>query len=541
MRISSPKMWQNFIFLILQLFLPCVLCIEITLEPTPPFAETKSGWVEGYIQKTVGGHQIVAFEGIKYAEAPTGQLRFRFTDAIPPDPAKKSRLVGKLPVLIYIHGGGYIYGRSSEIGAAYLLNKQNVILVTINYRLGVLGFFTTGDDEASGNWGMKDQALAIKWVVKNIKNFGGDPQRITLVGNSAGAASVGLHMVSPQSKDLFQRAILESGSQFTIWAVQNETYSSSLVVAREMGCHKGGNSAAMVSCLRAKDADWMVGRSIKAWRMLLLSRLPFGPVVESVWTKSLFLTEAPEVSYRNGRVSRVPMIVGLNKDEGSIFAAGIQFYPGYRTHTNLNWNCVIPYALSFEDRTTAQNAGHVAQKIKTYYLGKDPKITFRNRNKWMKFFGDRLIVQGVHAIMEQHSKIAPTYGYMFSYAGERSIVQTSGLNRDNWGVAHTNEMLYLYNNTKQFPNMNETSKDFKVSETLVNLWTSFAEAGIPSLHESDYRSPAKIWKPISPTAMKLLEINSVNQVPRMIKFPQDISERVEFWKSLGLRGDPVFP
>lgn len=77
MRISSPKMWQNFIFLILQLFLPCVLCIEITLEPTPPFAETKSGWVEGYIQKTVGGHQIVAFEGIKYAEAPTGQLRFR--------------------------------------------------------------------------------------------------------------------------------------------------------------------------------------------------------------------------------------------------------------------------------------------------------------------------------------------------------------------------------------------------------------------------------------------------------------------------------
>lgn len=64
--------------------------------------------------------------------------------------------------------------------------------------------------------------------------------------------------------------------------------------------------------------------------------------------------------------------------------SGIQFYPGYRTHTNLNWNCVIPYALSFEDRTTAQNAGHVAQKIKTYYLGKDPKITFRNRNKWMK-------------------------------------------------------------------------------------------------------------------------------------------------------------
>lgn len=132
-------------------------------------------------------------------------------------------------------------------------------------------------------------------------------------------------MVSPQSKDLFQQAILESGSPFANWAVQNETYSSSMVVAREMGCHKRGNSAAIVSCLRAKDADWVVGRSIKAWRMLLLSRLPFGPVVESAWTKSPFLTEAPEVSYRHGRVSRVPMIVGLNKDEGSVFAAGEYF------------------------------------------------------------------------------------------------------------------------------------------------------------------------------------------------------------------------
>lgn len=100
--------------------------------------------------------------------------------------------------MFWIHGGGFTTGSSNMFGAEYFLDK-NVILVTINYRLGILGFTTTGDLEAPGNYGMKDQVLALKWVQQNIKSFGGDPQKVTIFGVSAGGASAGYHAISQAS------------------------------------------------------------------------------------------------------------------------------------------------------------------------------------------------------------------------------------------------------------------------------------------------------------------------------------------------------
>lgn len=107
-----------------------------------------------------------------------------------------------MPVIVFIHGGGYLFGGGSLLGPAYFLDND-VLLVTFNYRLGALGFLSTGDEASPGNNGMKDQAMALRWVRDNIEQFGGDPDRITFMGQSAGASAVGLHLMSPLSKGTY--------------------------------------------------------------------------------------------------------------------------------------------------------------------------------------------------------------------------------------------------------------------------------------------------------------------------------------------------
>ncbi|XP_035787947.1 venom carboxylesterase-6-like [Anopheles albimanus] len=128
---------------------------------------------------------------------------------------------GLLPVMFYIHGGAFSRGAASTAtrDPVRLMTTRRVIVVTIQYRLGVLGFLSTGDLSASGNFGMKDQVLALRWVQKNIRAFGGDPQLVTIFGESAGGASVQYHMLSPVSRGLFQRAISMSGSALSLWSV----------------------------------------------------------------------------------------------------------------------------------------------------------------------------------------------------------------------------------------------------------------------------------------------------------------------------------
>ncbi|XP_033108954.1 cholinesterase 1-like, partial [Anneissia japonica] len=115
------------------------------------------------------------------------------------------------PVMVWFHGGAFVVGTSSqpEFDPTVLSVVGDLIIINVNYRLGIFGFLTTGDDEGRGNYGMLDQALALKWINNNIKAFGGDPSKITIFGESAGAASVHLHLLSPISRDLFDQAIMQ--------------------------------------------------------------------------------------------------------------------------------------------------------------------------------------------------------------------------------------------------------------------------------------------------------------------------------------------
>lgn len=136
-------------------------------------------------------------------------------------------------------------------------------MVTLNYRLGVLGFFSTGDEAMPGNYGLKDQALALKWVYENIEYFGGDPQKVTLMGNSAGGVSVHLHLVANRTREYFTSGFSSSGTGFEFWGVQNGERMKYLTyrLARQFGC-QSEDSFRVVKCLEKLDSNALVAAQL---------------------------------------------------------------------------------------------------------------------------------------------------------------------------------------------------------------------------------------------------------------------------------------
>ena len=222
----------------------------------------------------------------------------------------------RLPVMVWIHGGGLVLGGASTYDGLVLSTHENVVVVVIQYRLGIWGFFSTGDEHSRGNWGHLDQVAALHWVQDNIAKFGGDPGSVTIFGESAGGESVSVLVLSPLAKNLFQRAISESGVALTAGLVKKNTRPLAEKIAVISGC-KNTTSAAMVHCLRQKTEEELLGTTLK----LNLFKLdlhgdsrqshPFVPTV----LDGVLLPKMPEEILAEKNFNTVPYIVGINKQE----------------------------------------------------------------------------------------------------------------------------------------------------------------------------------------------------------------------------------
>lgn len=194
--------------------------------------------------------------------------------------------------------------------------EENVILVSFQYRINSLGFLYLGKPEAPGNAGLFDQVLALKWVKENIINFGGDPESITLFGESAGSSSVAFHLLSPLSKNFFKRAILESGSATCPWASssQRESIESVLILAERVNCpHDTSNLYAIINCLKSVDGQQLIIN--KEWNVPLgLGDTLFYPVVDGT-----FLTDTPEKLLSSRKFQNKNILIGDNNDEAALF------------------------------------------------------------------------------------------------------------------------------------------------------------------------------------------------------------------------------
>lgn len=290
-----------------------------------------------------GGDGISHFKGVRYAEPPVGALRWKppvpvaagtanldaskpgagcaqgkspwgtpstaedclfLNITVPGKPAEMGFWQRK-PVMVFFHGGGFTGGSGDVYDADALASENDVIVVTVNYRLGALGMFAhpalDGEDHVVANYGLLDQQQSLRWVRDNIAAFGGDPGNVTVFGESAGAIAIYAHIASPLGAGLFQKAIIQSGAPADETLAAAEEQGKAL--AQKVGCTDAASAA---DCLRAVPADKLVAAQATPIAIIIDGKLLQAPIAETL---------------KSGRYNRVPVINGTNHDEGNLIAA----------------------------------------------------------------------------------------------------------------------------------------------------------------------------------------------------------------------------
>ena len=488
-----------------------------------PEAVAPTGKIRGSILDSRLGRKIYSFRGVRYAQAPTGERRFQVATP-PPDwndvfdaseegpscpnldgrqsvsedclrlnvyttklPSSRENVTR--PVLVFFHPGGYysFSGQSFYFGPQYLMDKD-IVLVTVNYRLGTLGFISTGDSLAPGNLGLKDQVVALRWIQRNIAAFGGDRNAVTISGYSVGGLSAMLHMVSPMSKNLFHRAIVMSGSLLTAEPYPTEQTRLARKQATLLNCPTN-DTAAILACLRSKPVqnftdtmsqffEWH-GDPIVVWQ----------PVVEpEIPGAERFLTAQPLDLIRKGRFHQVPAIFGVNKDEFGGVVAWFQNETrkgdDYFRDMNDNWEQIAPISFMYERGTSRSK--HISRQLREFYFSGQP-ISSANRDGLAHIYADSVIIFPMYRGAKLIAKYSrePVYFYEFTYQGRYSF---------NWwnattpyGVVHHDDLQYLFFMETFFPFFNQSAPEIPMVDLYTSMWTSFVETGEPVPKEGAYK------------------------------------------------------
>jgi para-nitrobenzyl esterase len=473
----------------------------------PDRVKTTGGVLEGLGR---GASGVRVFKGIPYAAAPVGDLRWKppqplkswegvrraekfgprcmqhpvfgdmnfRSDGMSEDclylnvwtPAKKAN--ERLPVLVYFYGGGFIAGDGSEPRyEGESMARRGIVSVTLNYRLGLFGFLAHPElskespRHASGNYGLLDQAAALRWVRENIAAFGGDPRRVTIAGESAGSASVSAQMASPLSRDLIAGAIGESGSVLsTMRAVPlAQAEADGTKLAAEVG-------AASLAALRALTAEQLMEATKKQ---------PFGRFPIAV--DGYFFAEPPQETYAAGRQAHVPLLVGWNSEEmtGRALLGGDE-----------------PTPENYE-RAVRKLYGARAEEALKLYPARTREEVFEAATD---LAGDRFIGYSTWKWFDLHTKTGGRNVYRYLYAhprppmtpemGDAKAGLAGGVVRGPnsgavpmpaaSGAVHSAEIEYALGNLASNKVYAWTPDDYKVSEVMQSYFANFVKKGDPN-------------------------------------------------------------
>lgn len=273
-------------------------------------------------------------------------------------------------VLFFVHGGAYFTGSASPLlyGPSYFMNNASLILVTPQYRLNTLGFLATGDQASPGNYAMKDQVMALKWVKDNIKAFGGNPDSITIAGHSAGSGSVHMLQMSPTSRDMIKGVIAFSGSAIGPWNYPTENPLNltrrhaqvlNITNADKM------NSTQLVEELRKVPAEDLI-RSVAKLKLFGIDPLTlYRPVVEPSDTKDAFLTQSPYKVLKSGGIAKVPTMFSVVSNEGAVRALALAKNQLQRETFNKDMDNLIPFLMELQMNETATR--NITRQIQDRY------------------------------------------------------------------------------------------------------------------------------------------------------------------------------
>ncbi|XP_055620173.1 esterase FE4-like [Toxorhynchites rutilus septentrionalis] len=544
-------------FKVLLLNVIAALSFVIAQRNSEPIIRTDLGAIKGTTLETRLGQRFFAFRGIRYANPPTGRLRFRAPDPVLPwegvfdatddgpmciQPAfnrseasedclrlnvytksmsNKGSGACRKDVIVYIHPGGfYVFSGQSRnnAGPQYLMD-QDIVLVTINYRLGALGYMSTGTADCPGNMGFKDQVVALKWVRDHIHRFGGNADSVTLMGYSAGAVSAALHMISPMSKGLFHRAIVMSTSPTGALKFSSGQLQLAQKQAQLLGCEVSP-TAKMIDCLREKPpmdfADSLQAMFVIGWYPTLL----WQPVIEPDFGQERFLDRDPTEAFLKGDFMRVPVIAGITKDEFASSAIDFLTNETLRNELNQNFNSFAPLLFSY---ITSPDANRITPLLRMKYLGEGPVTLNRSLQGLNDLFSDSHIGFPIHRFVQLASRFTKVYQYKFTYQGRYSYLYYPD-DRTPYGVVHHDDLLYLFVIPHITAIFNSTDPENKMVEKLTGMWAAFAKHGNPNRADL---IPKPNWVPVKRNEDNYLEIGE-QLTPRKGLF----TERFSFWDQL---------
>ncbi len=469
------------------------------MSDPPPTVKLESGVLRGGQFGSAANE--IAFLGIPYAAPPTGDLRWK-----PPQPLAKWKGTrdatgfgaaclqaaapgaanfkmsedclylnvwttefssgAKLPVMVWIHGGGNYEGRGQDPPLGAALARMGVVVVSFNYRLGVFGFLAhpalTAESEhhSSGNYGLLDQIEVLKWVRANITKFGGDPENVTIFGESAGASDACLLMASPLAAGLFHRAILESGDCQGVLTgtlktsipynfIHGSGEAQGTALSRHFGIAAG--SAGELAKLRAIPADQI----LQAW-------IVDPDVIVAAIVDGWVVPEQPALIFAQGKQAPVPIIVGSNADEGTRFIGRNS-----------------PATIEQYKKYLARDSGKYSpDEFAAYSAASDAEVPAAYLHLQTEFFG-----YGAYSMARAVARSGQkAYLYYFNYVGPGDYARE--------GAFHTEELLFL---ADAFPgDWHPSADDEKLSQAMRRYWVQFAKTGNPN----EKRNP--VWPPYDP-------------------------------------------
>ncbi|EEC08527.1 acetylcholinesterase, putative [Ixodes scapularis] len=502
-----------------------------------PIVRTDSGLVAGD-RITVGDRHVDTFWGIPYAEPPVGDLRFRKPHPIrawngtynatrKPTPCWQPnlRFLGnaltdysgasedclylnvwrnspncsqsdtcgkKQPVVIFIHGGAFQWGDSALFfyDPANFVSLTDVVYVTFNYRLGFFGFLSLETPELPGNMGLWDQHLVLKWVQRNIKNFGGDPNDVTIWGQSSGGVSAGMQAMSPHSKGLFKRIIMESGTPLSI--ILGISYKGSgkfIAVTSALGCYDskrsfGDQRRDVIDCLKKLDAAFVYKtlKSLDLVQQIFVpvhgdDFLPLHPLMEETW-KHLDFKE---------------LLLGTNLNEGTLFFDNLQYtFPALKQLLAGDYRLAVTVTLGPAFDIPISQARHI---VRNYFGDYDVQHNSRSVGDiFSRIFGDVVFncPTQLFADLAAQQGIS-TYRYIFAHRPSFSAWP-------EWmGVAHGVELAFTFGSLPF--NVTYTAEEETFMTQLVAAWNSFVRNRKPVIPLPGIDWP--LYKPESPKLMYL--------------------------------------
>jgi para-nitrobenzyl esterase len=472
-------------------FILATFCFSTALHAANPLrVKIDSGEVEGAF---ANGQKVRAFKGIPFAAPPVADLRWKapqaltawkgvrqakdfgshclqsgsYPDMVFHDPGPSEDCLtlnvwtpagakaGSLPVMVWIYGGGFVSGGTSESRQdGQFLAARNVVVVSMNYRLGIFGFFNHPEltmespFHASGNYGLLDQAAALAWVHQNIAVFGGDPKNVTIFGESAGSSSVSAQMASPVSQSLFSKAIGESGAMFP--GGETEPLSSDALEERNVAFSKTAFGTSSLAELRKLSAEEIL-------RAATAKTTPPPPRFEPSVDGYFFPDSVPN-TYAKGLQAQVPLLAGWNADE------------------------VRGQVLLAKTKTTAESFAAVAQKdfddkakdfLAVYPAGTDAEAVVSAGD----YATDRFIAYKTWKWIEAQTRTgkAPVYRYRMDLGSPGDKNHAAIL-----GAFHSDDIEYVFGTLDSRPEAVLRPEDRKLSDLMGAYWTNFARTGDPN-------------------------------------------------------------